>query len=55
MNLVDIRKEIYTPKFRVLHQTSPKAWFECLKDLLVKNGFEIGKANSTLLTHKFDH
>jgi hypothetical protein len=29
----------------VLHQTSPKAWFECLKDLLLKNGFEIGKVS----------
>jgi hypothetical protein len=27
---------------------APRAWYECLKDFLLKNGFEIGKADSTL-------
>jgi hypothetical protein len=27
---------------------APRAWYECLKDFLLKNGFEIGKAHSTL-------
>jgi hypothetical protein len=25
-----------------------RAWYECLKDFLFKNGFEIGKADPTL-------
>jgi hypothetical protein len=27
---------------------APRAWYECLKDFLLNNGFEIGKADSTL-------
>src|SRR6266498_2283622 len=34
---------------------APRAWYECLKDFLLKNGFEIGKADSTLFTRKFDN
>src|SRR6266540_2439534 len=34
---------------------APRAWYECLKDFLLKNGFEIGKANSTLFNCKFDN
>jgi hypothetical protein len=26
----------------------PRAWYECLKEFLLKNGFEIGKDDSTL-------
>ncbi|WVZ89135.1 hypothetical protein U9M48_035581 [Paspalum notatum var. saurae] len=33
---------------------APRAWYECLKDFLLKNGFEIGKADSTLFTRKFN-
>jgi len=33
---------------------APRAWYECLKDFLVKNGFEMGKTDSTLFTHKID-
>jgi len=32
-----------------------RAWYECLKDFLLKNGFEMGKADSTLFTHKVDN
>ena len=32
---------------------APRAWYECLKDFLMKNVFEIGKADSTPFTHKF--
>nr|ABA98121.1 retrotransposon protein, putative, Ty1-copia subclass [Oryza sativa Japonica Group] len=32
---------------------APRAWFECLRDFLLKNGFEIGKADTTLFTKKF--
>jgi hypothetical protein len=41
-----------------LHKTlyglkqSPRAWYECLKDFLLKNGFEIGKADSTLFIQR---
>jgi xylose isomerase len=34
---------------------APTTWYECLKDFLLKNGFKIGKADSILFTHKFDH
>jgi hypothetical protein len=27
---------------------SPKAWYECLRDFFIENGFRIGKADSTL-------
>jgi hypothetical protein len=30
----------------------PRAWYECLKDFLLKKGFEIGKADPTLFTRK---
>uniref|UniRef100_J3MRU0 Reverse transcriptase Ty1/copia-type domain-containing protein n=1 Tax=Oryza brachyantha TaxID=4533 RepID=J3MRU0_ORYBR len=32
---------------------APRAWYECLRDFLTKNGFEIGKTDTTLLTKKF--
>src|SRR5579859_1036523 len=31
---------------------APRAWYECLKDFLLKEGFKIGKADTTLFTHK---
>ena len=31
---------------------APRVWYECLKELLLKQGFEIGKADPTLFTHK---
>jgi hypothetical protein len=34
---------------------APRAWYECLKDFLLKNGFEIGKVASTLFTRKVDN
>src|SRR5436190_6673889 len=34
---------------------APRAWYECRNDFLLKNGFEIGKADSTLFTRKFDN
>ena len=33
---------------------APRAWYECLKDFLVKNDFTMGKADSTLFTRKVD-
>ena len=34
---------------------APRAWYECLRDFLVKNGFEVGKADSTLFTKRFNN
>lgn len=34
---------------------APRAWYECLRNFLVKNGFEIGKADSTLFTKRHDN
>jgi hypothetical protein len=31
------------------------AWYECLRDFLIKNGFTIGKTDSTLFTGKLVH
>jgi len=30
---------------------APRAWYECLKEFLLKQGFDIGKADPTLFTH----
>ena len=44
-----------------LHKTlyglkqAPRAWYECFKDFLLKNDFEMGKADSTLFTHEVDN
>jgi hypothetical protein len=34
---------------------APRAWYDCLKDFLLKQGFEIGKADPTLFTHKVNN
>ena len=34
---------------------APRAWYECLKEFLLKNDFVMGKADSTLFTQKLDH
>jgi hypothetical protein len=34
---------------------APRACYDCLKDFLNKNGFTIGKADSTLFTRKVDN
>jgi len=31
---------------------APRAWYECLKEFLLRKGFEIGKADPTLFTRK---
>ena len=33
---------------------APRAWYECLREFLLKNGFVMGKADSTLFTQKVD-
>jgi hypothetical protein len=43
-----------------LHKTlyglkqAPRAWYECLRNFFIDNGFRIGKADSTLFTRKVD-
>ena len=32
----------------------PRAWYEYLKDFLLRKGFKIGKADPTLFTRKVD-
>jgi hypothetical protein len=34
---------------------APRAWYEFLKDFLLRKGFEIGKADPTLFTRKVKH
>jgi hypothetical protein len=29
---------------------APRAWYECLRDFLITNGFKVGKANPTIFT-----
>jgi hypothetical protein len=33
---------------------APRAWYECLRNFLIDNGFRIAKADSTLFTRKVD-
>ena len=33
---------------------APRAWYECLKEFLLKNDFVMGKADSTLFTQKVE-
>jgi hypothetical protein len=33
---------------------APRAWYKCLKEFLLKQGFEIGKVDPTLFTRKVD-
>jgi hypothetical protein len=33
---------------------APRAWYECLRDLLITNGFKVGKADPTLFTKTID-
>jgi hypothetical protein len=41
-----LHKEFYELK------QAPRAWYECLKEFLLKNGFEIGKVDSTLFIQR---
>jgi hypothetical protein len=54
----DFESEGYPNHVYKLHKVlyvlkqAPRAWYECLRDFLIENGFRIGKANSTLFTRK---
>jgi hypothetical protein len=39
-----LSKELYGLK------QAPRAWYECLQDFLITNGFKVGKADPTLFT-----
>jgi hypothetical protein len=39
-----LSKVLYGPK------QAPRAWYECLRDFLISNAFEVGKADPTLFT-----
>jgi hypothetical protein len=43
-----LHKELYELK------QAPRVWYECLSDFFTKNGFNIGKGNSTLFARKVD-
>jgi hypothetical protein len=45
-HVYELHKALYRLK------KAPRAWYKCLRDFLIKNGFRIGKADSTLLTRK---
>jgi hypothetical protein len=34
---------------------APRAWYECLRDFLITNGFKVGKADPTLFTKTLDN
>src|SRR5687767_1270184 len=34
---------------------APRAWYECLRDFLITNGFKVGKANPTLFTKTIEN
>jgi hypothetical protein len=34
---------------------APRAWYECLRDFLITNGFKVGKADPTLFTKTMSH
>jgi hypothetical protein len=36
------------------HKQAPRAWYECLRDFLITNGFKVRKADPTLFTKTFD-
>jgi hypothetical protein len=38
------------PKALYRLKQAPRAWYECLRDFLITNGFKVGKADPTLFT-----
>jgi hypothetical protein len=35
--------------------STPRAWYECLRDFLITNGFKVGKADPTLFTKTLEN
>jgi hypothetical protein len=54
----DFESEGYPNHVYKLHKAlyglkqAPRVWYECLMDLLIEDGFRIGKIDSTLFTRK---
>jgi hypothetical protein len=54
----DFESEGYPNHVYKLHKTlyglkqAPRAWYGCLRNFLIENGFRIGKTNSILFTRK---
>jgi hypothetical protein len=54
----DFKSEGYPDHVYKLHKVlyglkqAPRAWYECLRDFLIENGFRIGKVDYTLFTRK---
>jgi hypothetical protein len=52
------KSEGYPNHVYKLHMTlyglkqAPRAWYDCLRDFLIENGFMIGTVDSTLFTRK---
>jgi hypothetical protein len=42
--------KLHKARYRI--KQAPRAWYECLRDFLIKNGFRIGNADPTLFTRK---
>jgi hypothetical protein len=42
--------KLYKALYRL--KQAPRAWYKCLRNFLIENGFMIGKADSTLFTRK---
>jgi hypothetical protein len=43
-NVYKLSKALYGLK------QAPRAWYECLRDFLITNGFKVGKVDPTLFT-----
>jgi hypothetical protein len=43
-NIYKLSKALYGLK------QAPRAWYECLRDFLIANGFKVGKADATLFS-----
>jgi hypothetical protein len=56
----DFKSEEYPNYVYKLHKVlyglkqAPRAWYECLRNFLIENGFTIDKTDSTLFTRKMD-
>jgi hypothetical protein len=49
---MDVKSAFLNGPIKALYglKQAPRAWYECLKDFLIANGFKVGKADPTLFT-----
>jgi hypothetical protein len=50
LKIVSILTMFIALKGALWAQASPRAWYECMRDFLITNGFKVGKADPTLFT-----